>query len=431
MAVAMIGDFIAFRNSRLRKVTVHKLNRFSVSTTNDLETQRLEKIGETYAPNSRRVVSDPVLENARVMMVDRDTSVLDHLEACLKDSGIVDIQSCFDPEEAAHLIGFLTPDIVLVDAVGGIELLRFIRRSASLQSVGVIISADEIDPEQKLAALELGASAFLPRPIHSYELVLSIRNIIASKAYHDHLSVESNRLESEVRHQIVELEAARMDAEEARQRALQCLARAAEFRDDDTSHHVLRVGRYAALVASRFDFDQAQIALLEQAAQLHDVGKIGVSDTILLKPGKLTDDEFEKMRHHCEYGSNIILPMTACEWSELLCEPERTFEIVNQSGAPVMMLGALISRTHHEKWDGSGYPYGLQGTEIPLVGRITAIADVFDALSSARPYKEAFSIEKCFRIIREGRGSHFDPAVVDAFFDAEEEILSIKSSLAD
>jgi putative two-component system response regulator len=115
----------------------------------------------------------------------------------------------------------------------------------------------------------------------------------------------------------------------------------------------------------------------------------------------------------------------------LLCEPERTFEIVGQSGAPVMMLGALISRTHHEKWDGSGYPYGLQGTEIPLVGRITAIADVFDALSSARPYKEAFPVEKCFQIIREGRGSHFDPAVVDAFFDAEEEILSIRSNLAD
>ena len=413
------------------QVTVQKLNRFSVSTTHSFETHGVEKLEETYAPNSRRIVSDPILENARVMMVDCDTSVLDHLESCLRDCGIEDIQSCFDSQEAAHLIGYLTPDIVLIDAVGGIDLLRSIRRSASLQAVGVIISTNEIGSEQKLAALELGASAFLTRPIHSHELILSMRNILASKAYHDHLSRESNRLESEVRSQIVEVEAARKVAEDARQRALECLARAAEFRDDDTSHHVLRVGRYAVAVASRFGFDQSELDLIEQAAQLHDVGKIGVSDTILLKPGKLTDDEFAKMRHHCEYGSNIILPMTECEWSELLCEPERTFEIVGRFNAPVMMLGALISRTHHEKWDGSGYPYGLQGTEIPLVSRITAIADVFDALSNSRPYKKAFSVEKCFQIIREGRGNHFDPAVVDAFFDAEEEILAIRSNLAD
>jgi putative two-component system response regulator len=164
---------------------------------------------------------------------------------------------------------------------------------------------------------------------------------------------------------------------------------------------------------------------------LHDVGKIGVSDTILLKPGKLTAEELEQMQHHCEYGGNIIAPMTDAEWGELLGQPNRTFEIIGNSSAPLMRLAALIALTHHEKWDGTGYPFGLHGEQIPLVGRITAIADVFDALSSERPYKEAFSVEKCFSIIREGRGNHFDPAVLDAFFDAEDEILAIKESLSD
>jgi len=414
----------------LLNFSLNKLNRLTVSLPLDFQNSSFE-MPDTSALSARQIESDSILENARIMIVDGEIVTIDHLEDCLRSSGINDINSCFELQEATQLIEYLTPDIVLIDISGGIELLRYIRRSASLQAVGVIISSDAIDPEQKLAALQLGASAFLARPVNPHELVLSIRNIIASKAYHDHLAKESNRLEWEVRQRIFELEAAHGEADAARQRALQCLARAAEFRDDDTSQHVQRVGRYAAAVAARFGFDHVQIALLEQAAQLHDVGKIGISDTILLKPGKLTDDEFATMRQHCEYGSNIIFPMSEIEWDELITQPERTFEIINQSGAPVMKLGALIALTHHEKWDGSGYPHGLHDDQIPLVGRITAIVDVFDALTNERPYKRAFSIEESYQIIQEGRGNHFDPAVVDVFSDIKDEILSIRNGLTD
>jgi len=409
---------------------MNHLSRLSNSFPHKFQTIGLE-MEDDYASTARQKESDLLFERTRVLMVDGDRSTLDHAENCLKDVGIEDIRSCFDPQEAMHLVGYVTPDIVLVDISDGLELLQSLRRQASLQSASVIISGNEIDSKQKHAALQLGASAFLTKPIDPHELVLSIRNIIASKSYHDHLSHESNRLASEVHQRIVELEAARIDAELARQEAMQCLARAAEFRDNDTGKHVLRVGRYVAVVASRFCFDRSQIEMLEQAAHLHDVGKIGISDTILLKPGKLTEQEFEKMRQHCEYGSNIILPMSDCEWSELIAQPWRVFEIINESNAPVMKLAALIARTHHEKWDGSGYPHGMRGEEIPLVGRITAIADVFDALSSERPYKQAFPVTNCFQIIQESCGSHFDPAVVDAFFDMEHEILAIMNSLAD
>ena len=408
---------------------VKKLNRLSVSLAQEFQAPCLEP--DISAPSTRQLDADSIMENCRVLMVDQETRTLDHLENCLKDFGVHDIRSCFDAEEAMHLVGYQSPDIILIDAVGGIDLLRSMRPVASLQTVGVIITSEELDPADKLAALQLGASAFLPRPIDPLELSLSIRNILAAKAYHEHLSTESNRLEHEVRQRIVELESARNDAEQARQRALECLARAAEFRDDDTSQHVQRVGKYAAAIAKRFDLDPYHIELLEQSAQLHDVGKIGISDTILLKPGKLTDDEFEKMRQHCLYGSNIIFPMSDSDWDVLLCEPECALEIICNSTAPVLQLGALIARTHHEKWDGTGYPSGLKGDQIPLVARITAIADVFDALANERPYKKAFPVEKCFQIILEGRGNHFDPAVVDAFFDARIEILAIKENLVD
>ena len=409
---------------------MQKLNRLSVSLAPDFHATRVE-IEETGALTPGRIRADSILENSRVMLVDHEIKTLDYLENCLREFGVSDIQSCFDSEAAIHLIAHQQSDIVLIEAKGGIDLLRAIRPIASLQTVGVIITSDQLDPAEKLSALQLGANAFLTRPIAPLELVLSIRNILAAKALHDHLADESNRLESEVRQRIVELETARNDAEDARERALQCLARAAEFRDDDTSHHVLRVGKYTATIAARFDFDPYQIELIEQAAQLHDVGKIGVSDTILLKPGKLTEEEFDNMRKHCLHGSDIIYPMPEDQWNLLLDEPDRVLEIIVNSNAPVMQLGALISRTHHEKWDGSGYPAGLQGEQIPLVSRITAIADVFDALSSDRPYKQAFAIEKCFEIIGEGRGSHFDPAVVDAFFDAQDTLLAIRHRFVD
>jgi putative two-component system response regulator len=202
------------------------------------------------------------------------------------------------------------------------------------------------------------------------------------------------------------------------------LARAAEFRDDATGQHVVRVGRYAGVLSRELGIDAKRAATIEQAAQLHDVGKIGIPDSILSKPGKLTAEEYDFIKRHCEFGLRIIQPMLDQE----SCEVPTTI-VDDDSALTILETAAIIARTHHEKWDGSGYPEGLSGEQIPLEGRITAVADVFDAISSARPYKDAFPNEKCIQIIEEGRGSHFDPAVVDAFLNRLGDILEIKQSL--
>ena len=387
--------------------------------------RRLPVQGDESAFNQ----SDALFAHAKIMMVDRDRNAIDQVEQTLTQVGITDFEASLDAHSATNLIAYHQPDVVLIDLNDGFDILRWMRRHAYLEAVGVIIVANELDSDEKLAALQLGASAFLTKPVHPTELILSIRNIIASKAYHDHLSYESNRLEGEVRQRMLELVDARNDAEVARQEALKCLARAAEFRDDDTGNHVFRVGKYTRVIAEHLGWEPSEVSILEQAAQLHDVGKIGVSDTILLKPGRLTKEEFDAMKLHCEYGSKIILPMSDDQWDDLIHDPANTARFLSDTNDIVMKMAALIAQTHHEKWDGSGYPRGLKGEEIPIVGRITAIADVFDALSSKRPYKEAFPIGKCLKIIKEGRGNHFDPAIVDAFFDCCDQIVEILNDL--
>jgi putative two-component system response regulator len=187
------------------------------------------------------------------------------------------------------------------------------------------------------------------------------------------------------------------------------LSRAAEFKDEDTGAHILRMSNYAAAVAGKLGVRKAVIESILCAAPMHDVGKIGIPDKILLKPGKLDKDEWGVMKQHTIWGGRIL----------------------EGGGEGFVKLAEIIALTHHEKWDGSGYPKGLKGKEIPLVGRIVAIADVFDALMSKRPYKEPFSLEKSYAIIQEGREGHFDPKVVDAFFAAQAEILSIMDRYKD
>jgi GAF domain-containing protein len=182
------------------------------------------------------------------------------------------------------------------------------------------------------------------------------------------------------------------------------LARAAEYRDTDTGLHIRRMSYYCSEIARVMGFSEAEVSDLLLAAPMHDIGKIAVPDAILQKPGKLTPEEFKEMQRHTIYGG----------------------EILAGSDVPVLQLSQKIAITHHEKWDGSGYPYGLSGEQIPLVGRITAIADVFDALTSKRCYKEAMPLEKANAILREGTGKHFDPAVVEGFFKAYEKILEIR-----
>jgi response regulator RpfG family c-di-GMP phosphodiesterase len=217
----------------------------------------------------------------------------------------------------------------------------------------------------------------------------------------------------------------------SRNEIVECLARAAEYRDDDTGVHVKRVSQYVAVLAEELGLSKELTESIAIAATLHDVGKIGVPDSILLKEGKLSEGEFSIIKDHTWHGQSIIAdakggskPMAKhCEVDSINSKGQCSYD--------VLRLASRIASTHHEKWDGSGYPNGLKGTDIPLEGRITAVADVFDALSSKRPYKDPFPIEKCFAILQEGRGSHFDPAAIDAFFARKNDILRIRTELTD
>jgi putative two-component system response regulator len=219
----------------------------------------------------------------------------------------------------------------------------------------------------------------------------------------------SRELETEVARRTKDLRLAFERIKAVSLEALYRLTRAAEYKDEDTGSHIQRMSHYSAAIAKTMGLNDRTVEYILYAAPMHDVGKIGIPDRILLKPGKLTDEEWIIMKQHTTIGGRIL----------------------EGSKAGYIRLGEIVALTHHEKWDGSGYPLGLKGTKIPLVGRIVAIADVFDALMSKRPYKEAFSLEKSYEILRAGRGSHFDPDVVDAFFAAEKELDRIRQEFQD
>ena len=280
------------------------------------------------------------------------------------------------------------------------------------------------DHELKLSALELGATDFLRKPVDRTDLVPRVRNALSVKSFQDHLQVYAKELERQVQERTAELEASRLEV-------IYCLARAAEFRDNQTGRHVIRVGRYVGEIAKRLGLKAEEVSLLQLAAPLHDMGKIGIPDAVLLKPGRLDGAEFDRMKKHAEFGHDIVSTADGNDWGLFSEHTSRGAELMQASRSPLLKLAASIAMTHHEKWDGSGYPKGLKGEAIPIEGRMTAVADVFDALGSKRTYKLASPLEKCLKMIREGRGSHFDPQIVDAFFEALPEITQIREQLTD
>ena len=210
-----------------------------------------------------------------------------------------------------------------------------------------------------------------------------------------------------------------------------CLGRAAEYRDNETGRHIIRVGRYVGVIARALGLDVGTVRLLENAAPLHDMGKIGIPDAVLLKPGRLDEAEIEIMRRHTVYGCDIVSTMNREDWRGYALHTSLGADFMVKTCSPILKMASVIAMTHHERWDGTGYPRGLKGEDIPLEGRITAVADVFDALGTKRPYKPAMPADECFRIMEENRGTHFDPRVLDAFFASKDEISKIRVDFAD
>ncbi len=274
--------------------------------------------------------------------------------------------------------------------------------------------------------------AYEPRGLSKRDrelLTLLASQVVDQAELHLHAHDAEKYYEQVIRHSgMLEQEVAERtrDVVKTREQVIQCLAKAAEYRDDDTGKHVRRVSAYVGLIARQLGLHDEQCQAMAVAAKLHDIGKIGIPDNVLLKPGLLTVHEYGLMKGHVDLGSAILANMADNDQSLITRHCEIGSGILRDGDYPLLRLAEEIARTHHEKFDGSGYPQGLAGEAIPLSGRITAVADVFDALSSDRPYKAALPVEHCLAILDEGRGGHFDPAVLDAFHACLEGILDAR-----
>jgi len=342
-----------------------------------------------------------------ILVVDDDDRNLRLIKAMLLPMGY-EVSTACDGAQALEVVEKILPDVILLDVMmpgmDGFEVSARLKEREETRLIPIVMVTALNEVKDRVKAMEVGVDDFLTKPVDKTELRARVRSLVKVKAYYDHMRTYQAELEAEVTRRTQQLHQALGRLKEASLETIYRLCRAAEYKDEDTSEHLQRISHYAAAVARRMGLAEATVEAILYAAPMHDVGKIGIPDYILLKPGKLDPAEWEIMKQHAAIGAQIL----------------------EGSHAGLIRLAQVIALTHHEKWDGSGYPQGLKGRSIPLAGRITAIADVFDALTSKRPYKQPFSIEKSFTILREGRGLHFDPAVVDAFFAIEDEILTIK-----
>ena len=343
----------------------------------------------------------------KILVVDDEDQNLRLLEAMLIPLGY-EVILARDGIEALDKVRKIPPDVILLDIMmpkmDGFEVARRLKEDEGAKIIPIVMVTALREVEDRVRALEVGTDDFLTKPVDKTELRARVNSLLKVKAYNDHMRNYQKELEAEVTKRTEQLRQAFEKIKIASLDTIFRLSRAAEYKDEDTGAHIQRMSHYCTTVARKMGLDDETVESILYAAPMHDVGKIGVPDQILLKPGRLDPDEWEIMKQHTTIGAQIL----------------------EGSDAEFIKLAEVIALTHHEKWDGSGYPRGLKGSEIPLAGRITAIADVFDALTSKRPYKEPFPLEKSFAIIKESRGSHFDREVVDAFFAVEDEILSFK-----
>jgi putative two-component system response regulator len=395
-----------------------------------------DAVAETrhHVPAERRTASSPVAlvapgwtnlgglsaldtEPARVLIVDDDDLVRRALSRILDRQGY----QCWTAAhalEARALVAKQTFDLMLVDVSmpgeSGLELSRSLLKEHP--ELAVVVVSGHGSPLAAREAFSIGVYGFVLKPVQVNEVLINVVNALRrrkleaeNRQHREHLEKLVEQRASALRDAIERLRAAEREIRNSQAETIHRLSKAAEFRDNETARHIERMSRYCEMIAARLGLPEERSSMLRLASPLHDIGKIGTPDHILLKPGKLTPEEFAIMREHAENGYRIL----AASDSELL------------------RVAASIARTHHERMDGKGYPRGLVGKEIPLEGRIAAVADVFDALTSVRVYKAAMSNEKSISILEEGRDTHFDGHVLDAFLASMGQVVSIQADFAD
>ncbi len=344
--------------------------------------------------------------DAKILIVDDNPSNVALLEAVLEEEEYKNIYSTTDPFQVLPLYREHQFDLILLDirmpGMSGIEVLQQLGAVTRDDFLPVIVLTAQTDQDTRQKALEAGAKDFITKPFEDWEVLLRIQNTLQTRLFYTRQIVRADLLENEVIKRTTEIRETQFEI-------VQCLGAAGELRDNETGAHVKRMSHICSLLASKRGLGKDFSTLLLYASTMHDVGKIGIPDSILLKPGKLSPEEWQVMKQHPKIGARII----------------------GDHDSSIISLARETALYHHEKWDGTGYPHGIAGDKIPVSARIAAISDVFDALTSARPYKQAWPVEKALEVIREESGKHFEPIMVELFVENLPEIIEIKNRYLD
>lgn len=371
----------------------------------------LGHVSEDLAEGPRR----DELTTARIVIVDDEPANIALLVRLLRIAGFTNVSTTTDSTDAADLCARVAPDIILLDlnmpVMDGYEVLEEIGRTMGKEDfLPVLVLTGDVSREAKQRALVAGAKDFLTKPFDLEEVVLRIANLLETRWLHLQLKRQNENLEQIVQQRtdelwaaVTRLESSEQEVRRSQEETVRRLATAAEFRDDGTHRHLLRMSRYCEILASASGIASDRCEVLRVASQMHDIGKIGIPDSILLKPGPLTPHERLQMEQHTTIG----------------------YRILKDSGADLVRLAASIALTHHERYDGTGYPRGLAGGDIPLEGRIAAVADVFDALTTDRVYRAALPLDLAHHTMLQARGAHFDPDLLDVFFDSLDYVTEV------
>lgn len=348
------------------------------------------------------MISDSEIFKAKILIVDDQKENLDLLDGILRVHGYSSLIFTGTPHEVISLYKRESPDLILLDlnmpGLDGYQIMAQLRIIENQAHPPILVLTGDSSSETRKRALQEGAKDFLSKPFDQVELLSRIRNMLEYWLLYKQVRDQNKILEEKVHERTAEIQETQLET-------IQRLSLVAEYRDDDTGMHIKRMSQYAVLLGKATGMKDEEAKLLFYAAQMHDIGKIKVPDHVLLKPGKLTPDEWEVVKFHTVLGSRIL----------------------SGSKSKLLQMAELIALTHHERWDGTGYPTGLKGKDIPFVSRLCSLADVFDALTSKRPYKEPWPVEKAADEIKRLKGVNFDPELTDLFLEIFDKILEAKN----